>query len=322
MDSPKNFNGVRKSVRVTAWSIEIPPSSFVPYFSNVFFKTTGCEMSKDSGAETKKSRRSKKSDAAEKTTKAAVVEGLTLVEQDIGNRVQCDPSDDAQNAQKERDEARAEAISQLPERDRILYAEEEAVAKESAARENRERLEDDQPDVPANEKVHRYDLIITSEKPGYKPPKAAISAMIQQLVFRGFASGTEEAIADGWQEVYFVPGPSAHELFMEKGSYNSDNPVYHELIFRVSDKPFTCAYTTTPNRPLYWSIEICGSRFKTVTGAFKKFFLDAYQLRIAVDAQDAGPAREHRVVPKEEVPEERKKRERGNGLAGVEVNEF
>ena len=179
----------------------------------------------------------------------------------------------------------------------------------------------DEPDVPENERIHRYDVVITSERAGYKPPKAALAAMVQQLAFRGFAAPVDEAIAEKWTEVYFEPGPSAHEMFIEK-SYTSDEPVYKELVLRVSDKPFFCDFSPTPKRPLYWSIELYGSRFVDPIGAFRKLFLDAFNLRIAVCSTDAGPVPEHKTVSEEELPIEKKKRERGLGIAGTDVEEM
>ncbi|MBQ9818217.1 MAG: hypothetical protein IJM59_12245 [Proteobacteria bacterium] len=179
----------------------------------------------------------------------------------------------------------------------------------------------DLPDVPENERVARYDVMITSERPGYKPPKVAFGTMVQQLAFRGFANPVDEAVAETWVEVYFEPGPAAHEVFLEK-EYSSEEPVFHELVLRVQDKPFFCDYTDTPNRPLYWCIEFRGSRFRNPLGAFRKLFLDAFSLRIAVNSRDAQPAPEHRVVPEDELPLEKKKRERGAGLAGTDVEEM
>lgn len=180
---------------------------------------------------------------------------------------------------------------------------------------------DDAPDVPENERIHRYDVVITSERAGYKPPKAALAAMVQQLAFRGFASPVDEAIAEKWTEVYFEPGPSAHEIFLEK-SYASDEPVFKELILRVSDKPFFCDFSETPKRPLYWSIELYSSRFTDPLGSFRKLFLDAFNLRITVCSNDAGPVPEHKTVPEDELPPEKKKRERGLGIAGTDVEEM
>lgn len=179
---------------------------------------------------------------------------------------------------------------------------------------------EDLPDVPENERIKRYDVMITSERAGYRPPKAAVGAMVQQLAFRGFASPVDEAIAETWTEIYFEPGPAAHEIFLEK-EYNDDAPVYREVMMRFCEKPFFCDYSDTPNRPLYWAIEIRGSRFANPLGAFRKLFLDALNLRVSVAARPAEPLPPHLVVPEDELPVDKKKRERGRGLAGTEVEE-
>lgn len=178
----------------------------------------------------------------------------------------------------------------------------------------------DEPDVPPNEIIPRYDVMITSERAGYKPPKVAFGGMVQQIAFRGFANPVDEAVAENWIEVYFEPAYAAHEIFIER-AYTSEEPVFKELVLRVQDKPFFCDFSSTPKRPLYWCIEIRGSRFKDPIGAFKKLFLDAFNVRVSVDVRDAQPIPEHRVVSEDEKPIEKKKRERGAGMAGTEVEE-
>ena len=226
-------------------------------------------------------------------------------------------------------EAKAEAAEIKPEEKAEaaeIKPEEKAEAAEIKAEEKAEAAEikadeDDLPDVPENERIHRYDIMITSERPGYRPPKAAVYAIVSQLALRGLASPVDEAIAETWTEIYFEPGPSPHEIFLEKG-YNDDAPVYHEMIMRFADKMYFCDYSDTPQRPLYWSIEIRGARFTTPIGAFKKLFLDAINLRITTAYRDAQPIPPHKTVPEDEKPVEKKKRERGNGIAGTEVEEM
>ncbi len=178
-------------------------------------------------------------------------------------------------------------------------------------------------DVSADEAergIKRYDVIITSERAGYRPPKSAVGTMVQQLAFRGYASPVAEAIAETWTEIYFEPGVAAHEIFIEK-AYKSDIPVFKEICLKFTDKAFFCDYTETPQRPLYWSIEIRGSRYQNPIGAFRKLFMDALNLRVATASRDFVKLPEHAVVPEDEVPPEKKKRERSNGLAGMEVEE-
>lgn len=181
--------------------------------------------------------------------------------------------------------------------------------------------DEDQPDVAENERIKRYDIILTSERAGYRPPNVAVGTMVQLLAFRGFASPYEESIAQTWTEIYFKPGVAAHEIFMDKG-YDSDVDVFKELCFRFSEKPFTCDYSDTPKRPLYWSIEIRGARFKSVYGSFKKHFIDALSLRLAESSRDFNGLPAHLEVGEDETPVEKKKRERGPGLAGSSVEEI
>lgn len=181
--------------------------------------------------------------------------------------------------------------------------------------------DEDQPDVAENERIKRYDIILTSERAGYRPPNVAVSAMVQLLAFRGFAVPYEEAIAQTWTEIYFKPGVAAHDIFMDKG-YDSDVEIFKELCFRFSEKPYTIEYSNTPKRPLYWSMEIRGARFKNVYGSFKKHFLDALSLKLAESSRPFESLPPHLEVPEDEAPLEKKKRERGPGLAGSAVEEI
>jgi hypothetical protein len=245
-----------------------------------------------------------KSSEEKKTTKRRSKKSAEAVENAV-----VEAKDEVIEAKDEVIEAKDEVIEA---KDEVIEAKDEVIEA---------KLDEDQPDVAENERIKRYDVMITSERAGYRPPKAAVAAMVQQLAFRGFASPVDEAIAEKWTEIYFEPGPAAHEIFLEKG-YNSNEPVYHEMMMRFCEKPFYCDYAENPKRPLYWCIEIRGSRFQNPFGAFKKLFLDAFSLRISVADRPAQPLPEHLTVPKDEAPIERKKRERGHGLAGTEVEEM
>ena len=225
------------------------------------------------------------------------------------------------------EEVKVEAVQEAPVEtaEKPVEADEKPVESEEkpveAKADDAVKAEEDLPDVPENERIHRYDIMITSERPGYRPPKAAVYAIVSQLALRGLASPVDEAIAETWTEIYFEPGPTAHEIFLEKG-YSDDAPVYHEIVMRFADKMYFCDYSETPQRPLYWSIEIRGARFTTPIGAFKKLFLDAINLRITTAYRDAQPIPPHKVVPEDEKPIEKKKRERGSGIAGTDVEEM
>lgn len=175
---------------------------------------------------------------------------------------------------------------------------------------------------PSPKKTHAngYDVMITTQSAGYRPAKRAVYEMVQQLAFRCFASPVDEAVAETWTEIYFEPGPAAHEIFLEK-AYVDDAPVFREMVLKFSEKPFYCDYSDTPKRPLYWAIEVLGCRFREPLGAFRKLFLDSWNLRLTVSSTQERDAKPHRVVPADEMPVEKKKKERGRGLAGTEVEE-
>ena len=183
------------------------------------------------------------------------------------------------------------------------------------------KTENEETPAPAVDTIPRYDIMITSERPGYKPPKVAFAAMVNQLAYRQFGIPVDEAVAEKWAEVYFEPGVAAHEIFIEK-AYSSPHPVFKEICLKCADKPFNCDYSKTPLRPLYWAIEIRGSRYKDILGSFRKIFQDAFSLRIETAVRDFTNLPEHRSVPVEELPPEKKKHEKGLGLVGTNVEEM
>ncbi|MBQ1267497.1 MAG: hypothetical protein IIY06_12200 [Proteobacteria bacterium] len=189
------------------------------------------------------------------------------------------------------------------------------------AKDNDVKTENDETPTPVVDTIPRYDIMITSERPGYKPPKAAFAAMVNQLAYRQFGVPVEEAVAEKWVEVYFEPGVAAHEIFIEK-AYSSPHPVFMEICLKCADKPFNCDYSKTPLRPLYWAIEIRGSRYKDILGSFRKIFQDAFNLRIETAVRDFTNLPEHRSIPVEELPPEKKKHEKGLGLVGTNVEEM
>lgn len=184
-----------------------------------------------------------------------------------------------------------------------------------------ENIAENTPDVSTKKtQSNGYDVMITTQSAGYRPAKRAVYEMVQQLAFRCFASPVDEAVAETWTEIYFEPGPAAHEIFLEK-AYVDDAPVFREMVLKFSEKPFYCDYSETPKRPLYWAIEVLGCRFREPLGAFRKLFLDSWNLRLTVSSTQEREAQPHKVVPPDEVPVEKKKKERGRGLAGTEVEE-
>lgn len=166
----------------------------------------------------------------------------------------------------------------------------------------------------------RYDVLLVSERGGYKPSRSAIGTMVHQLAYRGFAAPVEEAIAEKWLEIYFEPSVSAHEVFWEK-AYTSGEEVFEELVLRVEDKAFFAEYGDI-KAPLYWSIEFRNCLFEEPLGHFKKLFLEALNLRLHVVSREHKGLPPHRVVAEDEVVVEKKRRERGAGLAGTHVEEL
>ncbi len=167
----------------------------------------------------------------------------------------------------------------------------------------------------------RYDVLVVSERAGYRAPNAAIRSMVHTLAFRGFANPVDEAIAQRWVEIYLEPGPAAHELFHEF-VYHGPQPIFYDAVLRFEEEAFFADYGPT-KVPLHWALEFRGCLFKEPLGPFRKVLLESLNLRAAVfHRPHQGPLPPHREVSEEEKPVEKKRRERGAGLVGTEVDEW
>jgi len=179
---------------------------------------------------------------------------------------------------------------------------------------------DEQPQLTERAPSPRYDILIVSGRAGYRAAGGALRTLVQMLAFRGFAQPYDEAIAKDWLEIYMKPGPAGHEIWNEH-AHVLELPVYNEGIVRADERGFTAPFGGLV-APLYFSITFYGCVYKEPLGPFRKLMMDSLNLRIAVYTQPAGEIPSRSTVGDDEKPEEKKKRERGNGVAGTEVDEW
>ncbi|MDX9722891.1 MAG: hypothetical protein RBU37_19230 [Myxococcota bacterium] len=170
------------------------------------------------------------------------------------------------------------------------------------------------------EPTPRYDVMILSERAGYRAPGNALRTMVNMLAFRGFAQPYEEAVAKDWLEIYMKPGPAAHEVF-HKYAYDGEQPVFHEAVLRADERGFLPEYGPTEITQ-FFMIEYRACVYTDPLGPFRKLLLDSLHLRVAVYQRPHLALPPHATVAEDERPEEKKKRERSAGLAGTEVDEW
>lgn len=182
-------------------------------------------------------------------------------------------------------------------------------------------IDEDLAPPPAIEDAQRYDVLVIPSNAGFRAAGNAIRSVVMSLNFRGFAKPVEEAIASDWAEIYCEPGPAAHEVFYER-AYTGPEPVFKECVVYAGNEPAELDYG--PPRPVYFMIEFRGCVYKEPLGPFRKLLMDSVNFRASVHVREHAGLKPHRTVADDEAPGEpaKKKRERGPGLAGTEVEEW
>ena len=172
------------------------------------------------------------------------------------------------------------------------------------------------------EPTPRYDVMIVATNPGYRAADGTLRSLVSTLAFRGFAKPVDEALHKEWLEIYFEPGPAASEVF-HKTAYEGPQPVFHEAMLRASDEAFAPEYGPT-SQSFHLMLEFRGCVFKEPLGPFRKLLLEAVHIRPKVYFRPHESLPPHKTVNEEDQPEDprKKKRERGPGLAGTEVDEW
>jgi len=167
----------------------------------------------------------------------------------------------------------------------------------------------------------RYDVLIVPANAGFRPAVKAIRSIVMTLNFRGFASPVDEAVHTDWAEIYCEPGPASHEVF-HKGPWTGPRPIFLECMVRAGTEEAEFDYG--PDRPVYFAIEFRGCLFKEPLGPFRKLLKDSLNFRSRVYYRDHESLPPHRTVGDEDGPEDpaSKRRERGPGIAGSDIEEW
>jgi hypothetical protein len=173
-----------------------------------------------------------------------------------------------------------------------------------------------------SDETPRYDILMVPPQRSMKVGNGAADALIRYLATIRIMRPTDEAIAHTWAEVYGEPGPSAHDAFVMKGSYQSDEALFHECIVRFGTAPCSPGYGTN-TEVIHFYLEFRGCIFEKPAGRFLVKMKDIlrFQPDVCTRPHEGLPA--HATVSEDEKPKDtRLKRRPLGGPAGTTVEEF
>ncbi len=168
----------------------------------------------------------------------------------------------------------------------------------------------------------RYDILLVPPQRSMKVGTGAADSLIRYLATTRIAVPKAEAIAHTWGEVYSEPGPSAHDAFVSKGEYQSDEALYHECIVRFGTKACSPGYGARTDG-IYFYLEFRGCLFERPVGRFLVKIRDIMRFTPDLFVRPHEGLPEHAVVGEDEKPKDmRRKRSGLGGQAGTRVEEF
>jgi hypothetical protein len=168
----------------------------------------------------------------------------------------------------------------------------------------------------------RYDILMVPPQRRMKVGTGAADALIRYLATTRVAVPNDEAIAHTWTEVYSEAGPSAHDAFVMKGEFQSDEAIFHECIVRFGTQATAPGYGAR-TEGIFFFLEFRGCTFERTSGRFLVKIKDILRFQPDVFVRPHEGLREHATVPEDEKPKDlRLKRRTLGGPAGTHVEEF
>jgi len=173
-----------------------------------------------------------------------------------------------------------------------------------------------------SEETPRYDILMVPPQRQMKVGTGAADALIRNLATTRIAVPTDEAVAHTWAEVYSEAGPSAHDAFVMKGEFQSDEAIFHECIVRFGTEPTSPGYGVG-TEGIFFYLEFRGCTFERTSGRFLVKIKDILRFQPDVFTRPHAGPREHATVSEEDKPKDmRLKRRTLGGQAGTHVEEF
>lgn len=173
-----------------------------------------------------------------------------------------------------------------------------------------------------SDETPRYDILMVPPQRQMKVGKGAAESLIRYLATTRVAVPIDEAVAHTWVEVYSEAGPSAHDAFVRKGEYQSDDAIFEACNIRFGTEATSAGYTKDTER-VYFYLEFRGCTFERTSGRFLVKLKDILRFQPDVIVRPHDGARAHAVVAEEDKPKDlRLKRRSLGGQAGTHVEEF
>ncbi|MCC6621094.1 MAG: hypothetical protein IT385_07550 [Deltaproteobacteria bacterium] len=170
----------------------------------------------------------------------------------------------------------------------------------------------------------RYDILLVSQNRTYNVVEQGLKSLMNYLQASNLARVKDEAIAKEWTEIYAVPGPTAHEMFV-RGAFDSELASYVELCVRAGKRTTTLPFGGKEgDEHCHFYIEIRGGLFNDLAPKIKNRLKDLLMTRFDYFVRDHEPPPPHAIVPPDEVPEEVKyaRKDGASPRVGTAVEEF
>ena len=172
------------------------------------------------------------------------------------------------------------------------------------------------------EQTPRYDILMVPPQRTMKVGNGAADSLIRNLATTRIAVPVDEAIAHTWAEVYAEPGPSAHDAFIMKGTYENDEALFVECVIRFGTAPCSPGYGTHTDG-VHFYLEFRGCLFERPSGRFLVKLKDMLRFQPDVFTRPHATPPPHATVAEADKPKDmRLKRRTLGGPAGTRVEEF
>ena len=168
----------------------------------------------------------------------------------------------------------------------------------------------------------RYDILMVPPQRQMQVGRGAADSLIRYLATTRIAVPVDEAIAHTWVEVYGESGPCAHDAFVRKGEFQSEEAIFHECVVRFGSEPTSPGYGQETDGVFFY-LEFRGCTFERPAGRFLVKIKDIMRFQPELFTRPHSGLPAHAVVAEADKPKDmRLKRRTLGGPAGTHVEEF
>jgi len=169
----------------------------------------------------------------------------------------------------------------------------------------------------------RLDLLVLSQNSAFNMVDHGLRALMNFMHTGHIGRATNEALAKDWQEIYLVPGATAHEAFVRHAWDMSINP-FVEIVVHNSLKMQPIPFGGEPGQAARFWIEFRGCLFEEFDGRFKNRLHNSLNTRTEIITRPFTSLPHHLEVPHGEELEVAKRhgKDRTSPRVGTAVEEF